>query len=177
MPVSYLPCLKPLLLVGIPLLLLWLSRRAGIAGAVVSVLLVAGFLLSIYIPGWRLHARAAAGNASAQYRYAQWLENHSGAVQQVLPLPMEPDVCSGFAWLQKAAAQNYPPAVWLVGACLRYGIFVPEPADWAGPGGNIFPQPSIGQPLIDRAVDDLGYSPPSDAWQFYYQSYLKGVAP
>ena len=177
MPVSYLPCLTPILLIGVPMLLLLASRRAAVGAAAISVLLVAAFLLSIYIPGWRFHARAAAGDPVAQYQYAQWLENHSEDVEQVLPMPAEPDVYGGFAWLQKAAAHNYPPAVWLVGARLKYGIFVPEPPHWTGPGGNVFPQPSVGQPLIDHAVNDLRYRAPADAEQFYWQHYRKGLAP
>src|SRR5687767_1432680 len=111
MPVSFLPCITPLLLIGVPLLLLFKSRRAAKWGAVVSVCLLALFLLRVYIPGWRLHAKAAKGDPVAQYEYAQWLENHS---EQAGAWPSEPDVLGGYAWLEKAAAQNYPPAVWLV---------------------------------------------------------------
>jgi hypothetical protein len=35
MPVSFLPCITPLLLIGVPLLLLFKSRRAAKWGAVV----------------------------------------------------------------------------------------------------------------------------------------------
>jgi len=177
MPVSYLPCLTPLLLIGIPLALLFKNRRSAGIAAIISALLVGAFMLSIYVPGWYLHSRAAAGNPVAQYRYAQWLENHSEDVGSVILWPGEPDVYGGFEWLQKAAAQNYPPAVSLVGARLKEGIFVPQPPNWAGPGGNVFAQPSRGQPLIDHAINDLGYNPPADAWAFYYQHYRRGLAP
>jgi hypothetical protein len=38
-----------------------------------------------------------------------------------------------YAWLEKAAAQDYPPAVWLVGVRLKYGLHVPRPPNWNGP--------------------------------------------
>jgi TPR repeat protein len=177
MPVSYLPCITPLLLIAVPLLLLFKSRLAAGVAAIMSFLMLSAFFLSIYIPGWRLHSQAAAGDPVAQYRYAQWLENHSEQVGAVVLWPFEPDVYGGFAWLQKSAAQNYPPAVWLVGVRFKYGIFVPQPADWKGPGGNIFPQPERGQPMIDHAVNDLGYSPPADAESYYFQHYRRNLPP
>ena len=127
------------------MLLLFKSKRAAGIAAAISVLLGMAFLLSVYIPGWWLHRYAAAGDPVAQYRYAQWLENHSETINQFVLWPVHPDVLGGFSWLEKAANQNYPPAVWLVGVRLKYGIAVPEQPDWSGPGGNVFPQPERGQ--------------------------------
>ena len=177
MPVSVLPCITPLLLIGVPLLLLFKSRRAATWGAVVSVCLLALLLLSVYIPGWRLHAKAAKGDPVAQYEYAQWLENHSEQLGAIILWPSEPDVLGGYAWLEKAAAQNYPPAVWLVGVRVKEGTFVPEPPGWTGPGGNVFPQPERGQAMIDRAVNQLGYRPPASEDTFYFQHYRRGLPP
>jgi hypothetical protein len=177
MPVSFLSCITPLLLLGVPLLLLFKSGRAAAWAAGVSVCLLALFLLSVYIPGWSLHAKAAKGNPVAQYEYAQWLENHSEQLVAVIPWPSEPDVLGGYAWLEKAAAQNYPPAVWLVGVRLKQGMFVPEPPAWTGPGGNVFPQPERGQAMIDRAVNQLGYRPPASEDTFYFQRYRCGLPP
>jgi hypothetical protein len=54
MPVSFLPCITPLLLFGVPLLLLLTSRRAAMFGAIASLCLLALFVGSIYVPGWSL---------------------------------------------------------------------------------------------------------------------------
>jgi hypothetical protein len=177
MPVSLFPCIVPLLLIGIPLLLLKRSRRAAKLGAVGSACVLALILGVVYVPGWRLHARAEKGDAAAQYRYAQWLETHSGELGEILLWPSEPDVLGGYAWLEKAAAQDYPPAVWLVGVRLKQGVFVPEPPGWTGPAGNAFPQPERGQAMIDRAVRQLGYRPPAGEEAFYWQHYRRGLRP
>ena len=177
MPVSYLPCITPLLLIGLPILLLFKSRRAAAIAAAISILILAAILLSIYVPGWRLHSQAVAGNPYAQYRYAQWTALHLYDLQEIIFYPCEHDDYADLPWLEKAAAQDYPPAVWLLGAKYKYGMGVPEPPNWAGPGGNVFPQPDRGQPLIDHAVKDLGYTPPPDAWAYYYQHYGHNLPP
>ena len=180
MPVDVCPCFTCLLLVGVPLLFLRVGGRAAAIAAAISALLVAGFFLALYIPGWRLRSRAQTGDPVAEYQYAQWLDEVHPAYdppQPVVPMHLAGEY-DGFAWLQKAAAQNYPPAVWLVGVRLKYGIAVPEPADWHGPGGNVFAQPDVGQPLIDHAINDLDFHAPADEPQFYFeQRYLKGAPP
>jgi len=184
MPVSFLPCITPLLLFGVPLLLLLTSRRAAMFGAIASLCLLALFVGSIYVPGWSLYAKASQGDPVAQYRYAQWVENHAGQVGAVILWPARPDVLGGYAWLEKSAAQNYPPAVWLVGVRLKHGVHVPKPVGWTGPGGNVFPQPARGQAMIDRATGELGYRPdlardrPEVAEpSFYWQHYRRGLPP
>ncbi|HEX3357051.1 MAG TPA: hypothetical protein VHS31_08780 [Tepidisphaeraceae bacterium] len=174
---SYLPCFTPLLLIGVPLLLLFKSWRAAKIAAVCSACALSLLLLIVYIPGWLLYAKAAKGDPAAEYRYAQWLENHSDQLGDIILWPVEPDALGGYAWLEKAAAKNYPPAVWLVGVRLKHGLFVPEPRGWTGPGGNSFEQPDRGQPMIDRAINQLGYMPPEREETFYDLHYRRGLPP
>jgi hypothetical protein len=87
--------------------------------------------------------------------------------------PCEPDVLGGFAWLEAAATQDYPPAAYLVGVRLKHGEHVPRPPDWKGPSGNHFPQPEKGQELIDRALK-LGFvPPPGDEASYYMRAYRR----
>ena len=172
MPVSYLPVIIPFLLIIIPFLLCVSRgiRAAGIA-ACISVLLVAIFFLSVYVPGWLLMSKAGGGDPKALYRLAKWHENHSEEIQAFFLCPWcEPDVLSGYACLEKAAEQDYPPALYAVGVRLKYGEFVPRPKLWDGPEGNCFPQPSRGQTYIDRAIE-LGYKPVVEEKYFYYHVY------
>jgi hypothetical protein len=82
-------------------------------------------------------------------------------------------VLGGYAWLEKAAAVDYPPAVYAKGVRLKFGQHVPRPADWEEPpGGNVFPQPERGQALIDKAIR-LGYQPTIDEDYFYWRQYRK----
>jgi hypothetical protein len=184
MPVSFLPCITPLLLIGVPLLLLFKSRRAAKIAAIFSACVLGLLLLAVYVPGWRLYAKASKGDPAAQYQYAQWLENHSEQVGSIILWPFESDVLSGYAWLEKAAAQNYPPAVWLVGVRLKHGMHVPQPTGWTGPAGNVFRQPERGQPMIDRAINELGYRPDLSQYSgdvaepsFYWHHYRRGLPP
>jgi TPR repeat protein len=100
------------------------------------------------------------------YGLARWTENHNERIGEFILWPFEPDVLGGYAWLEKAAAKNYPPAVYAVGVRLKHGIHVPRPPGWNGPAGNRFPQPQRGQALIDRALQ-LGYRPLVEEQQFY----------
>lgn len=184
MPVSFFPCITLLFLLGVPTLLLLKSRRAATCGAIASVCLLAWFLGSIYVQGCWLYAEASKGDPAAQYRYAQWIENHADEIRLVILWPSQPDVLGGYAWLEKSAAQNYPPAVWLVGVRLKHGLHVPQPVQWDGPAGNWFPQPARGQAMIDRATVELGYRPDlslyssDDAEPSYYeQHYRRGRPP
>jgi|GEM_PF-6721667 len=173
MPVSYLPCVTPLLLLTIPLLCLVRGRRAFYIGASISVGLFALLFLWVYVPGWILMSQAHRGDPAAQYELARWTENHCERLGSVILWPCEPDVLGGFAWLEKAAAQDYPPAVYLVGVRLKHGEHVPKPPDWNGPGGNHFPQPERGQKMIDLALD-LGFRPPpGDEVSYYMRVYRR----
>ena len=86
--------------------------------------------------------------------------------------PFSPDVLGGYALLKKAAALDYPPAVYAVGVRLKHGDHVPRPPSWNGPAGNHFPQPERGQVLIDKAIQ-LGYEPSIKEEHFYWQQYRK----
>src|SRR5438132_1447044 len=175
MPVSYLPCFTTGLLILIPIIRRIKGGNKGArVGVVISLLVAAAIILSVYIPGWRLHARASAGDPAAQYEFARWTENHCEELQNILIWPCGPDLLAGYAWLEKSAAQDYPPAVYLVGVRLKYGDFVPKPPGWKGPDQNMYPQPARGQELIDRALR-LGFKPPSgDDRSYYFGCFRRG---
>jgi hypothetical protein len=166
------------LLVGVPLLLLIRrGRRAGLIGAVLSVSFLALFLLGVHAQGWWLHSDAEAGDWAAQYRYAQWLENHPGQINELIPWPVEkPDVYGGFTWLEKAAGNGYPPAVWLLGVRLKQDTFIPPPVV-IQQKKSILTQSLRGQRMMEIAVNRLGYKPKGDEKTFYWERYRRGYAP
>jgi hypothetical protein len=170
MPVSYFPCLLPLLLVAVPLLCLSRGKKTFMIASTGSLIVLVLVLLPIYIPGWVLMIKAGDGNPEAEYELARWHENHCGALQEWLLWPCTPDVLTGYAWLEKAAQQDYPPAVYTLGIRLKYGLHVPRPANWTGPDGNVFPQPKRGQALIDKALQ-LGYRPQTTEELHYARIY------
>lgn len=174
MPVSYLPLIVPLLLIGVPIVFrLFGGKRAGTITAAISVLLVAVVLLSIYVPGCLLMVKASRGDPRSQYQLAKWCENHSERIGTIILWPCEPDVKGGYAWLEKAADQDYPPALYAVGVRLKYGDFVPMPKGWSGPAGNWFPQPARGQTYIDEALK-LGYEPVVEE-RLFYRHVFRGM--
>ena len=171
MPVSYWPVIVPLLLICIPIFVgLLRGKRAFFITACASFLFVAVFLLSIYVPGWLLMIKATRGDPKAQYQLAKWSENHCEKVQAMILWPCQPDVLTGYAWLEKSAEQDYPPALYAIGVRLKCGIHVPEPKNWTGPAGNVFPQLERGQAYIDKALA-LGYKPVVKEEDFYWQVY------
>jgi TPR repeat protein len=129
--------------------------------------------LPVYIPGWVLEQKARAGAPEAQYQFAVWCENHCEVIGAFILWPCRPDVLGGYTWLEKAAEQDYPPAVYTLGVRLKYGDFVPKPDNWSGPAGNMFPQPARGQPLIDKALA-LGYKPRTEERMHYMEVYRRG---
>lgn len=169
MPVSPVPIVFPLMLIGIPLLFALKGRRPFLIAAGVSASLLLAIFLSVFVPGWILRIRAD-GNPAAMYELARWTENHDAKLGQLILWPVSPDVLGGYRWLEKAAEKEYPPAVYAVGVRLKYGQFVPRPPDWKGPGGNVFEQPEAGQKMIDKALE-LGYKPKSDEEYFYWREY------
>jgi hypothetical protein len=172
MPVSYLPCITPLLLIGVPLLFAFRGRRPFWIAMCVSATLLLAMLLAVYVPGWALRSKAYAGDAAAQYELARWTENHSEQIGSVILWPASPDVLGGYRWLEKSAAQDYPPALYAIGVRLKHGVHVPRPPNWTGPAGNVFPQPERGQRHIDRALE-LGYRPVVEEELFYWHVYRK----
>jgi hypothetical protein len=172
-PVSPFPILIPLLLVGVPLLFLIKGRKSFLRAATVSVSIVLLFFLWVYVPGWVLMLQAKRGDPAAMYELARWTEKHDEQIGAVVLWPDLPDVLGGYAWLERAAALDYPPAVYAVGVRLKYGQHVPRPADWpSNHSGNYFPQPERGQELIDKALR-LGYQPTIEERYFYWQQYRK----
>lgn len=172
MPFSYWPLIFSALLIGVPVLILAKGRRTSLYAAAVSVSILVLLFLCIYIPGWALIAGANRGNPAAMYELARWTERHDEQIGQFIPWPFSPDVLGGYAWLEKAAARDFPPAVYALGVRLKQGNHVPRPPDWEGPGGNHFPQPERGQKLIDKAIE-LGYQPTIPEEYFYSQQYRK----
>jgi TPR repeat protein len=172
MPVSFLPLIIPALLIGIPLLLLMKGWKTFAWAAAISLALVTSLFLAVYVPGWVLAAKARRGEATAMYELARWTERHDEQIGAFILWPVQPDVLGGYDWLEKAAALEYPPAVYAVGVRLKYGQHVPQPPDWRGPAGNVFAQPERGQALIDKAIR-LGYRPTINEEFFYWQQYRK----
>ena len=170
MPVSYFPCVLPFLLVAVPLLCLARGKKPFLIATAVSLIVLILLVLPFYIPGWILMVKASDGNPQLHYELARWHENHCGAIQNWVLWPCNPDVLTGYAWLEKAAQQDYPPALYTLGVRLKYGQHVPRPANWSGPGGNVFPQPKRGQALIDRALK-LGYKPQTTEELHYMKVY------
>jgi hypothetical protein len=171
------PCGTWLLLVAVPAVYFRRGRRSFAVALGLSVSVLLWLVLSVYVPGWTLRARAERGDPQAQYDFARWTETHCMQLNRVLLWPCfldaQGDVLEGYAWLERAAAQDYPPAVWLVGVRLKYGYNVPRPAAWpAHKSGNWFPQPERGQALIDRAIR-LGFQPPADEERYYWKVYQR----
>ncbi len=172
MPVSFLPLITWLAIFAFLIANASRGKKPFWKATVACVVLVMLIVLAVYGPGWLLWARASNGDPASQYEYARWTENHSEQINAVLLWPAFPDVLGGYRWLQKSADQEYPPALFAIGVRLKYGIHVPQPADWNGPGGNVFPQPDRGQHFIDRA-HELGYKEPTDEESFYWQHYRR----
>ena len=170
MPVSFFPLVLPVIFI----VLLVRGARRGRAsvsrafGIVFSLLALV--TLPFYVPGWWLMWRARDGDAPTLYRLAKWHEMHCERVGALILWPCQPDVLTGFACLERAAKKDFPPALYAVGVRLKHGEHVPEPPNWNGPGGNVFPQPERGQPLIDKALQ-LGYKPIVEEDLFYWHVY------
>lgn len=173
MPINPLPLLTALLLLGAPafFLLAGQRRRFGrsvlIGGAFVAVV-----WLWVYVPGWVRMVRAQFGSAEAMYELARWTEKRSGQLGTVLLWPEEPDVLGGFARLERAAALDYPPAVYALGVRLKHGLHVPDPSGAPTRDGSVYEQPERGQELIDKALR-MGFQPTHTETGFYWGVYRK----
>ncbi len=166
MPVSYFPLLLPLLFVVLLAQGAIRGWRALIHAIVIVCLILAMVLLPFYIPGWILMWRVRGGDPHVMYQLAKWHENHSDGIGEIILWPFQPDVLGGYAWVERAAEKDYPPALYAIGVRLKHGLHVPKPAGWTGPGGNVFEQPERGQKYIDKAIE-LGYTPLVDENMFY----------
>lgn len=168
MPVSFLPLLFPALMLGVPLgFLIKKGRKAFFRAAAVSASFLAFLFLWVYVPGWILMAKVRHGDPRTMYELARWTEKHDKRIGEFILWPVSPNVLGGYAWLEKAAAGDYPPAIYALGVRLKYGYGVPRPSTWLGPEEYVFPQPERGQALIDKALR-LGYRPPVREENFYY---------
>ncbi len=173
MPVSFLPLVVPVLLIGVPLLCLMVSKRAALIAAIFSFFSFAVIIVPVYVNGLRMQARAETGDAESAFEYARWLENHSGRINRVILWPFSrPDVEKGYEWVERAAEEGHPEAMYALGVRLKYGLFVPKPKGWMGPTGNVFPQPERGQEWIDRAIKG-GYQPTIQEDWYYWQVFRK----
>ena len=171
MAVSYFPPLFAALLTGIHLLAWYLGPRKRAAWVLGMCMFVVVLVLSrVFLPGLVYSIGANCGSPYAQYEYARWLENHCSVLQAWLPLPCNSDVESGYLWLERAAQHEYVPAIYMLGVRLKYGIQVPRPDNWTGPGGNTYPQPERGQMLINSALN-RGYRPREADASAYYRSF------
>jgi hypothetical protein len=110
MPVSYLPCFTTLCLLIIPVIGRAKGGRKGLlVGLAISGFIVSIIGLSVYVPGWVLFLKANSGDAASQYKFARWTETHCEELENILIWPCSPDLLGGYAWLEKAAAQDYYP--------------------------------------------------------------------
>lgn len=174
MPVSFLPLLLPVVFVGLIGFGLVRGRKTLLRCCVVIVSLFAAVTLPTYVEGWLLMFRARSGNPAIIYKLAKWREMHAERIGRFILWPEEPDVLGGYACLERAAQQDYPPALYALGVRLKYGDHVPMPPNWNGPAGNVFPQPERGQPYIDKALL-LGFRPLVNEEYFYWQVYRELV--
>src|SRR6516164_9361176 len=131
MPVSYVPCFVSLLFVAGPVLCLPKGKKPFLIASAISLATLILVLLPFYLPGWILMIRAMGRDPETQYELARWHENHCEAIQEWLLWPCSPDVLTGYAWLEKAAKQDYPLAVYTLGVRLKYGDHVPRPENWS----------------------------------------------
>ena len=172
MPVSFLPLIFPALIIGVPLLFLTQGPKPFLWAASVSASILLLLFFWVYVPGCMLMLKTNRGDPAAMYELARWTENHDDQIGEFILWPVASDVLGGYEWLEKAAALDYPPAVYAVGVRLKHGYHVPRPSGWSGPSGNHFPQMKRGQALIDRAIQ-LGYQPTIKEELFYWQQYRK----
>ena len=170
MPVSPLPVLTWLIVFTVIVIGAVRGKRALIAAIGFSILSVALIWLMIAAPGFSLHRKAVAGDAASQFEYARFIDNKSSRINAVICWPTTSDVLGGYTWLTQSASQNHPPALYALGVRLKHGIHVPRPPNWTGRGGNVFPQPDVGQAYIDKALD-LGYKPKVDEQSYYWHVY------
>jgi hypothetical protein len=172
MPVSYLPLILTGLLIAAPALALMKGKKAFLLALAASIIVVLVVMLPVYVSGWLLAAKAYQGDRVAQYELARWYATHCEKIQELLLVPCQSDSLMEYSWLEKAASQDYVPAVYALVVMLKHGIAVPRPENWKGPEGNVFPQPERGQPLIDRALR-MGYKPIVPEQQFYSRVFRR----
>lgn len=172
MPVSFIPLITVAVFGASLLWFICLRSKESVRTFSVVAGLLCLVLLWNFVPGGVYWLRTHAGDASAMYELARWTESHDEDIGEIVLWPFQPNVLGGYRWLEQAAALKHPPSLYAVGVRLKHGIFVPEPPNWTGPGGNVFEQPERGQPLIDEAIR-LGYQPKTSEEHFYFGEYRR----
>ena len=168
MPVSPFPLVLSALLIGVPLLFATRGRKSFLRACAVSVSIVLLLFLWVYTPGWVLMIQARRGDPAAMYELARWTEKHDAELGRFILWPVDPDVLGGYAWLERAAALDYPPALYAMGVRLKHDWFVPHQPEC----GDCLPPSERGQQLIDKALR-LGYQPTIEERYFYWLQYRK----
>lgn len=168
----------PILISALALIALVVGLTRGKRTFVIVLAIVAFFLLLIiapfYVEGARIRYKAS-NDPKEMYRYARWLETTPERIGNYILWFGEPDVLGGYTWLERSAHAGYPAAMYAVGIRLKYGIHVPEPPNWSGPAGNVFPQPQAGQEWIEKAKK-AGFKPPElDQEEYYYWHVYRGL--
>ncbi len=172
MPASLFPLLLPILFVVLLIRGALRGKRTFLRAIAIVACIIAVVALPFYIPGWWFMLRSLSGNGSAMYELARWRENHCGKINSFILWPCSPNVEAGYRALERSAATGYTPAIYALGARLKYGDHVPKPDGWNGPSGNVFDQPEKGQPLIDQALR-AGFAPTVEERFFYWQVFRK----
>ena len=172
MPVSFLPLVLPIIFFVLLIRGARNGKRAFVRSVVIVVAITGLCVMPFYVSGWWHMFRAWRGDAASMYQLARWHENHCERVGALILWPCSPNVESGYRTLERAAAAGYPEAIYALGVRLKYGDFVSQPPGWAGPGGNYFPQPEKGQPLIEQALR-AGFTPPVEERLFYAKVFRK----
>lgn len=169
MPINYWPILITIALPVVPLVLLVCgARRKAWKAAVVSLVYIGLVFGSVFIPGWYLLSRAKAGDPRYQFRAARWCETYVEVLQNFVLWWASSDVEGGLAWLEKAAKQNYPPAVYALGVHLEYGPVNPEYSTMTISLEEWKQRRQVrSMELISRAIE-LGYVRTTKD-EFYYQ--------
>lgn len=172
MPVSLFSFLLPIVFIVVLCLGAFLGKKAFLRSVAAVIAITTVVALPFYIPGWWFMLRSLRGDGAALYQLARWHENHCEKIGALILWPCSPNLEAGYQVLERSAAAGYPPAIYALGVRLKHGIFVPQPPGWTGPGGNVFPQPERGQPLIDRALK-AGFTPKVEENLFYWQEFRK----
>lgn len=161
MPASPFPMINTTLIAAAVLWFLVSRSKKSFRAFVTAIAFVCVVLGCNFAPGIIYWMAAQTGSPWATYELARWTETHDERIGEWVLWPVGPNLLGGYALLERATAMDYPPAIYAMGVRLKHGFGVPEPPNWNGPGGNCFPQPERGQPLIDRAIA-LGHQPVVD---------------
>lgn len=166
MPIPYLPLILP----AIFIIVLFVGMRKGkkpfLIVLISEAIVVIAISLPFWLPGLYYAFGAYNGNAKSQFELAKWYETHQEKIGSIYFYPFSPNEEKSFAWLKKSSDNGYLLAEYTLGVRLKMGYGVPRPDTWSGSGGNVFPQPEKGQPLIDLAIKN-GFKPTAPESDYY----------